>query len=1496
MFSCFTEAELRQFAAGTLAEDRRAGADEHLRSCRTCRQLAEQLHVATASGTEHSSAMSGSPRRVELSAGGEGPTAHTAASSDASGIAGDDAVPAAAPASVSLSIDEFLQTLSQSGLLPAQEMVAVREQSVADPNTGSTTADLINWLVRQEKLTTYQAELLCRGRAGGLVLGNYIILDKLGQGGMGTVFKARHRRMNRIVALKVLPSSLSSIPEAIARFAREVEAAAKLQHPHIAAAYDADEAEGVHFLVMEYVDGPNLATYVREKGPLPAAAAVRLVAQAAQGLAAAHAQGIVHRDIKPSNLMVNRQGQLKVLDLGLAQMRDSAAGADLSTDVTQTGRTMGTVDYMAPEQARDAKAVDQRADVYSLGCTLYFLLVGRTPAPPGSAAEKLLWHQTQEAPPLIDVCDGCTARLETVVKQMMAKLPEDRPPSMVDVALRLDDCLAELPNSTEDLSLEGIEIRPNDPSSTVHGSKAGRGTLLEAGDTYMSAARLAALAARPTRSQSRGRWIALAIGAAGLAALAAVIVLPKFLRPPSQSDALLIVAASQAPADVFIDGHWRGSINQVQVPLELRLPPGSREVEVRSDGFANFTSRVEATAAKTVSVVATLQPASTLPKPRPGVSPHASYEKLLAWIWKQGGKVEVKSADGLPQSPAALADLPPSPVEIVSIRLDGLGIHDDDLAQLKAAPRLVELSLADTRITDAGLKHLQTLEELTRLDLSRNNIQGQGLEYLSRLSRITQLNLSRTAITDQAVARLRPLTKLRWLLISDTGLSDLGIEQLKDFPSLEEVDLRSTGLSRALYNRLLEGSRTLKNINWDGEDEQRAVANRLLDKGATLVVAGASDDDPTIAGVRARNALPPGRIRIKEVDLSTGAEFTDDDLKQFVSLVHLESLNLVNLNVTPEGVGHLQGLRSLKKLHLAARRLPPAVLEAFQAAMPQCELVLKQPVDTEVARAAIARQGRVTVVTDQGAELADVAKTDALPSEGYVVRAINLSGAEGVDDAALASLRELASLDTLVLSGTGVTDAGVAHLAGCKALRSLTLSDTKVSAAGIAALARLPALRQLFLARTSLDREALKLVTSLGGLTHLSLQGVALADADIALLSRLDQLQSLDLSHAPLTDAAAEHLTRLTRLQSLNLQGTRLTDAAIEQLAAALGSGRVVGDPPNLERLAARWVMENHGTVELATGRLSSPGALPSESCEVVAIDLGELDSLNQDDVVQHVSACTRLRTLNLSGSRLANDDLRVLAQLPDLTELRLSKMSIDDRGLKHLAGLTKLQSLDLSQTGVRGAGLAQLSRLTELNHLSLEYTPLRGEHLVHLVGFPQLQSLKLSVASATTAGVDDAALAFLTKLPLRHLALRSARITDAGLAHLAQLKDLESLDLEATPVSDAGIEKLADLPRLRSVTLNRTSVTDGVTTTLARLKTLRSIALKQTSVSSASLDALQTALGPECEIIRPVNRDVNREANRGPGELGNFGPATGVLGPPRGEPPPGQPPLSGQP
>ena len=210
----------------------------------------------------------------------------------------------------------------------------------------------------------------------GSQLGPYQLLDKLGEGGMGAVYKARHVKLGRLVALKVLPPHVLSRPDALARFEREMMAVGSLQHPNVVQAHDAGEIGGVHYLSMEYVEGQDLHELVKAKGPMSIANACKVIRQAALGLAAAHKLGLVHRDIKPSNLFVTKAtGQIKILDMGLALLSEEQAPAAL----TSTGQCFGTPDYMAPEQWEDAHTCDARADLYAHGCTLFLLLVGRTP-------------------------------------------------------------------------------------------------------------------------------------------------------------------------------------------------------------------------------------------------------------------------------------------------------------------------------------------------------------------------------------------------------------------------------------------------------------------------------------------------------------------------------------------------------------------------------------------------------------------------------------------------------------------------------------------------------------------------------------------------------------------------------------------------------------------------------------------------------------------------------------------------------------------------------------------------------------------------------------------------------------------------------------------------------------------------------------------------------------------------------------------------------------
>jgi serine/threonine protein kinase len=335
-----------------------------------------------------------------------------------------------------LAREEFVRNLEESGLFSESEIqAAIGSLADADRMDGDALA---RNLVASGRLTQYQAAAVRERRFGDLVIGNYHILDRLGAGAMGTVSKARHRRMKRVVAIKVLSKNVAQSDQFIKRFQREVEAVARLSHPNIVMAYDADEAEAGPFLVMEFVNGRDLASEVHERGPLPVGEAVDCVVQAARALAYAHSQGIVHRDIKPANLLRDVAGVIKVADLGLAHVNAAVDEAGDANALTQAGSVMGTADYMAPEQALGVPTIDHRADIYSLGCTLYYLLTGKPIYEAPTLMAVLLKHRDAPIPELPAVRPEVPAALDDVFRRMVAKQANDRFATTDEVVLALE--------------------------------------------------------------------------------------------------------------------------------------------------------------------------------------------------------------------------------------------------------------------------------------------------------------------------------------------------------------------------------------------------------------------------------------------------------------------------------------------------------------------------------------------------------------------------------------------------------------------------------------------------------------------------------------------------------------------------------------------------------------------------------------------------------------------------------------------------------------------------------------------------------------------------------------------------------------------------------------------------------------------------------------------------------------------------------------------------
>jgi serine/threonine-protein kinase len=338
---------------------------------------------------------------------------------------------------VAVSLEQFVEQLSGSGLMSAQELSAF-QQHLPPQRRPQNAEGLARELVEARRLTRYQAAAVAQGKAQTLVFDEYVILDKLGQGGMGVVLKAEHRRMKRLVAIKVIAPAAVKSPDAVRRFYREVEAAARLSHPNIVAAHDAREYRGSHCLVMEYVEGKDLAVIVKENGPLPVRQAVDCILQAARGLQYAHEQGIIHRDIKPGNLLLDRKGVVKILDMGLARMDQTACEEGAAERLTESGQIMGTGDYMAPEQALDTHRADARSDIYSLGCSLFRLLTGKPPYRGETFTQLFLAHRELPVPSLVALRPDVPAALDAVFQKMIAKLPDQRQQTMAQVIAELE--------------------------------------------------------------------------------------------------------------------------------------------------------------------------------------------------------------------------------------------------------------------------------------------------------------------------------------------------------------------------------------------------------------------------------------------------------------------------------------------------------------------------------------------------------------------------------------------------------------------------------------------------------------------------------------------------------------------------------------------------------------------------------------------------------------------------------------------------------------------------------------------------------------------------------------------------------------------------------------------------------------------------------------------------------------------------------------------------
>jgi serine/threonine-protein kinase len=337
-------------------------------------------------------------------------------------------------------IADFLNVVRKSGLVESGRL----EQAVApwaDAAAGPVPDALVQSLLDAELLTQWQVDQLRKGKHKGFMLGKYKLLRLLGAGGMSSVYLAEHTALRNKVAIKVLPVKRVEQSSYLERFEREARASARLNHPNIARAFDLDTSGSIHFIVMEYVEGIDLHAKVKDEGPLDIRDAVDYIRQAALGLHHAHEEGLVHRDIKPANLILDKRGTVKILDLGLALASDDE---EASLTRAHDEKVLGTADFLAPEQARDSHKADRRSDIYSLGCTLCYLLTKEAPYAKGTLAERIRAHMNEPPPNLLERRGDVPPAIAEIYFRMLEKHLDARQQMAQEIADSLGAWLASM--------------------------------------------------------------------------------------------------------------------------------------------------------------------------------------------------------------------------------------------------------------------------------------------------------------------------------------------------------------------------------------------------------------------------------------------------------------------------------------------------------------------------------------------------------------------------------------------------------------------------------------------------------------------------------------------------------------------------------------------------------------------------------------------------------------------------------------------------------------------------------------------------------------------------------------------------------------------------------------------------------------------------------------------------------------------------------------------
>ncbi len=933
-------------------------------------------------------------------------------------------------------------------------------------------------------------------------LGTYRVLSVIGKGGMGAVYRAMDPALKRQIALKVMLPQFAANELAKRRFLREAEAQAAVEHDHIITIYQVGEDQGVPFIAMPLLKGCTLSEALKKNPKPPLAHVLRIGREMAEGLAAAHEQGLMHRDIKPGNVWLEGKNlRVKILDFGLAR-----AEQDPNADehLTATGAILGTPHYMSPEQAH-GHDVDHRTDLFSLGVVLYQMTTGKLPFTGSSTMAVLTSLATKSPPAPRSLNPQVPERLDRLIQTLLAKDPNERWQTAEDVAEELRQIEDEKGKTREVTELKAIPLPstpslPSDPWASIDATEPG--ALVRVTTPEL---KLAAKSAPP----GKAIWFTIAIGL--LIMLAGGAALYKFVFETPQGSLVVEIDDPEVEAR-FKNGELKlydnaGKMLYTLKPQERdkKLPPGEYRIKVTgADGLKVDVPEflIEKNGKATVRVSLDTRAIAKKPDPKPDPKPEPPgvvepkeppvavaasdpHRRAAEAILKHGGTVEIRTAKER-KSVKPSDNLPAEPFIITKVYCVNNMIPDDALQAFAGIPYLMNsFNLNTTNVTDRGIQHLRDMA-IILADLGRTRITDASVALLSECPELSELALFKTRITDAAVPHLLKMTRLRRLHIGGTKITNAGLKQLANHPSLYRLELSGKEISASDLAHLSKMKTLQVLILWEFGDE---VIEPLSAMSQLRVVAFTDTCRVTNEGARKlqenlpnaviwHSANPPSDPEKKAIQWALDQKVSiDNNWKEVPARASSIEYFTMPLSGPRSGVENLKGIRCIARLHWPGLKDADAEAEHIATFDTLIHLELNS---SDLTAKGLGRLSSIHSLED-----------------------LSLGSCSFIGDEAISHFPKFKQLSLLALSQCPVTDVGLETLGRLPALRVLKLAEcTKITGAGIKHLAALPVLRELNLSKTLIDDTAIPNLKLLTQVRILYMQGTKITAAGIAELQK----------------------------------------------------------------------------------------------------------------------------------------------------------------------------------------------------------------------------------------------------------------------------------------------------------------------------------------------------------------------------------------------------------